>query len=94
LLLSARRTDGAGAGGFGEMKVWTPKTRRVLLLFASALCVAGGAAVLFTQFGDARLSRASTGELAALLGLFVHPGMTLASARFERRLRRERRRGR
>ena len=70
------------------MKRWAPRTRRVLLIFVSILCVCAGATVLFTQVSAAQLSRASALELAALLGLFVLPWMTLASTRLERRLRR------
>lgn len=70
------------------MKRWAPRTRRVLLIFVSILCVCAGAIVLYTQVSAAQLSRASALELAALLGLFVLPGLTLVSTRLERRLRR------
>lgn len=70
------------------MKRWAPRTRRVLLVFVSILCVGVGAAVLYTQLGASRLSRASTLELAALLGLFLLPWITLGSTRLERNLRR------
>ncbi len=70
------------------MKRWAPRTRRVLLVLVSILCLGVGAAVLYTQVGASQLSRASTMELAALLGLFVLPWMTLFSTRLERRLRR------
>lgn len=75
------------------MERWSKRSRWPLLVVVSLCCVVFGAAVLYAAggVGPTTFSRASTPELAGLLGLFVLPWMTLAADRVERRARRRRR---
>jgi len=69
---------------------WNRRTKRALLVLVSLACVGIGALLLYAAWGigPAQFGRASTIELAGLLGLFVLPWMTLAADRADRRLRR------
>lgn len=69
---------------------WNRRTKRAMLVVVSLGCVAIGAALLYAAWGigPAQFGRASTVELAGLLGLFVLPWMTLAADRADRRMRR------
>ncbi|MDX2115693.1 MAG: hypothetical protein SFZ24_08755 [Planctomycetota bacterium] len=63
------------------------RTRRSVLLFIASVCLLLGALVLYGQRDVSAISTAGSPALAALLGLIVLPGVTLAARRMDRRLR-------
>lgn len=69
-------------------------TRPWLLRIVAALCLVLGVALLYTRGdasiirGDAQADVRPTPHLAAMMGLVVLPGATLAARRMDRRLRR------
>jgi hypothetical protein len=59
-----------------------------LLRFVAVSCLLVGVIVLYTRWDAQRVSQAQTPQVAAMLGLIMLPGATLAARRMERRARR------
>ena len=66
------------------------RARRGTLVVISLLCFVAGIGILYAGSAVDLFARASTAELASLLGLFVLPWATLLVRRLDREARRRR----
>lgn len=66
------------------------RARRGTLVIISILCFGAGVAILYAGSAADLLARASTAQLASLLGLLVLPWATLVVRRLDREARRRR----